>query len=382
MVFTKKEKINRISLRINDKCNFRCTYCFDRHRDQTNNEMTERTADDILKYCKKNNISSVDIPQKEPTASLDILEYIIENFNENGIRVQGITTNGYNMPLELIRLLKKYNMFVLVSYDGIWQDKYRVLADGSSTTDVVEKNILALKGAGVKFNIACVITHEEVNRIYENYLYLKQITGGIAFNFDVTSPFKIQKEDIPVIKHEFTKIASLDLNVFPLGKIYHRLQSGARYKNRMCGAGRGSYCIDYDGTILPCYQGAGWRKIGITLGDIYSGLDWKEKQKFYHYDTATPEKCQNCSTALCGICYVNSYDVMGNMCMPIPINCEIFKTLTEIVKNIKIDNKKAVISPSCLVRRIKRQPPQPIFIGGSSETFLKRKNHKIKKEVI
>lgn len=323
--------VNQLSLRINDVCNFGCIYCFDDGKGQSGEEMSKKTADDVLKYCKENNITSINIPQKEPTASLNILEYVIEQFSTTGIRVQGITTNGYNMPLSLIKLLKKYNSFVLLSYDGLWHDKYRVLPDGSPTADIVEKNILTLKGAGVRFNIACCITHHEVGSIYNNYNYLKQITPSIAFNFDVTSPFSIKNEDIPVIEREFTKIANETLNVFPLGKIKQRIQTNAHYENKMCGAGRGSYCIDWDGTLLPCYQGS-WKRIGITLGDIYNGLDMVEKEKFYRYDTATPDKCSNCSSALCGICYTNSYMVVPNMCYPIPINCEILKTLTQIVK--------------------------------------------------
>ena len=336
----KRREVNQISLRINDKCPFACTYCFDGNKGQTNEEMSKHTADDILEYCKKNGITSLNIPQKEPCASLNILEYVIDKFSRNGIRVQGITTNGYNMPLHLIKLLKRYNMFVLVSYDGLWHDKYRMLPDGSPTADVVEKNILALKGAGIRFNIACCIAHQEVGNIYDNYNYLKQITPAIAFNFDVSSPaFHIQDEDLPIIEQEFTKIAEETLYVFPLGKIKQRGQSKAHYSNHMCGAGKGSYCIDHDGMLLPCYQGAGWRHIGITLGNIHSGLDIKEKEKFRHYDTTTPKKCQNCNSALCGICYTNSYDTMGDMCTPIPINCEIFKTLTKVVKKRVEKNK-------------------------------------------
>ena len=336
MVFKKKipeERITRISLRINEICTFNCKYCFDHNKGgQGRGVMSKKTADDILRYCKKHNIVSVDIPQKEPTASLDILEYVIEKFNRNGVRVGGITTNGYNMPLSLLKLLKKYRMFVLVSYDGLWHDNYRLLPDGSPTADIVEKNILALKGMGIKFNIACCITHGDVSRIYENYNYLKQLNPGIAFNFDVTSPLHIKTGDMPIIEREFTKIASETLGIFPLVKIKQRLESNARYLNRMCGAGRGSYCIDWDGTILPCYQGAGWRRIGITLGDIYKGLDMEEKAKFRHYDTTTPEVCAKCDSALCGICYTNSYDVMGDMCTPIPVNCEMLRTLTRVVR--------------------------------------------------
>ena len=298
--------------------------------------MSMQTASDIIDYCKENDITSANIPEKEPFYNPGLLEHIIEKFNKAGIRITDITTNLYNLPVSSIKLLKKYNIHILGSYDGLWHDDFRVLPNGDLTSATVEKNIFALKGANVRFSLACVVVHDTVDRIYENYKHLLNFTPGIAFNFDVASPYRIRDEDLPIIKSEFEKIVKepQGLNIFPLWKIGKRIQQNARYSNFMCGAGRGSYCIDWDGTIVPCYHADAWKhRIGITLGDIHNGLDQEEKAKFYEYDTSTPEKCKNCNVKLCGICYVNSFDVMGDMTTPIPINCEIFGVLTNVVAN-------------------------------------------------
>lgn len=325
-------KIKTVSLRINDKCNFRCKYCFTHLQNPENREMSMETADDIMKYCMINGITEINIPQKEPMASWDVLSHIINMYSQNGIKIKGITTNSYIMPIDAIKLFKEHNMHILCSFDGLWQDLNRRTANGGRTSAIVEKNLYALKGAGVNFGIACAITHETAGEIYENYQYLKEITPSIAFNFDTSSENALDKTDLTHISKAFKRIAKHSLNVFPLNKLQQRVQSKSRYTNFMCGAGRGSYTIDYDGTFYPCYHAPAWKQMNICLGNIYDGLDITEKSKFRQYDTKTPEKCKKCPVGLCGICYVNSYDVMGDMLTPIPINCEIFKILTKIVK--------------------------------------------------
>ena len=323
-----------VTLRINDKCNFACKYCFTHLSNETGCEMSRETADDVLDYCLENQINRIDIPQKEPLFSSNILKYIIVSYNAKGVRIGGITTNLYHLTDEILDLLKKYNLFVLVSYDGLWHDAYRVLADGSSTEERVRENIYKLKQAGINFNITCAIAHGTVDRIYDNYKHLMSVHKSLVFNFDVSSPFAIQVQDLPGIESEFTKIANepMGLGVFPLNKIAKRVKHNAHYTNHMCGAGRGSYTIDLDGQIYPCYHVPAWKQMGISLGSIYDGLDIQEKEKFRHYDTALPEKCSNCNVALCGICYTASYDALGKMTMPIDINCKLFNLLTQIVR--------------------------------------------------
>lgn len=350
----------QVSLRINNECNFACKYCNvegskgtkntpEGYINENNCEISKQTIEDVIGYCKENEITSLDIPQKEPFYNPELLEYVIERFNQTGIRISDITTNLYNLPVSAIRLLKQYNISLLGSFDGLWQDDFRILPNDGGTSSVVEKNIFALKGAGIRFSLACCVVHDTVDRIYENYKYLLRFTPGVVFNFDVSSPYRIRNEDIPIIEQQFKKIAKepQGLNIFPLWKIKKRIQQNARYSNHMCGAGRGSYTIDWDGTIYPCYHTQGWKRIGINLGSIYDGINKEEKDKFYEYDSSVPEQCRKCSAKLCGICYVNSFDVMGNMTTPIPVNCKIFSALTSVVSDTlkKQKTQKQIVPP-------------------------------------
>lgn len=322
----------KISINVNDTCNFACKYCYPHLQANTFNEMSDDTAYAILKYCQENKITAVDIPEKEPLYSPPLLVRLIELLSSNGIVVQGVTSNLHNLSVEAIETFVKNNIYVLASFDGVWQDVFRVSKKDTLTYDVVKKNLYSLKGAGVRFGTATVITHANVGNVYENFKHISKITDNIAFNFDVNSSFSIQPSDIPVLRREFKNIASDTLKIFPLAKIEKRLSSKAHYNNHMCGAGRGSYTIDWDGKIYPCYHATAWKKIGLCLGDVWSGVDNAKRVSFRNYDTATPEKCKECESALCGICYTASLDKMGDMCMPIPMNCKIFTMLTEVVK--------------------------------------------------
>lgn len=320
------------SVNINDGCNFGCSYCYSQLHNEDIHVMSEETAHNVINFCLNNNIRNVTIPEKEPTLDYNRLNFILKEFNKAGIKVSGITSNLYNLRLSTIELLKEYMTHVLVSYDGLWQDKQRLLLGGGKTNDIVLRNIYALKGANVNFGIACTITKENCDSIYDNYEFLKGITSSIAFNFDVTSDHRITEEELCLVEEQFKKISSKDLKIFPLHKIASRIKSGVRYTNFMCGAGRGEYTIDWDGTLYPCYHAIAWRNMDINIGNIREGVVEENRKMFTHTDTATPEVCSKCNSAICGICYTSSYDVTGKMNMPIEMNCKIFRTLTNVVK--------------------------------------------------
>jgi len=327
-------RISYATLKINDVCNFACRYCFPWLKGSE--QMTDHMLELIIAYMKREGIRRVNIPQREPLYNPKRFIEIVKRLQSAGIRVDGFTTNTYNMTRDVIKLVVNNNMHVLSSFDGIWQDKYRVLRSGKGTSDVVERNLWAMKGAGARFSIACTVTHDEVGRIFENYEYLRQFSHAVAFNFDTTTDeYGIQYEDIPEIVQQFEMIIDkYGFNVFPINKIRHRIVNNFRYTNHMCGAGRGSYTICYDGKIYPCYQTNGWLPGGdqFILGDVFNGVDWRKMARFREYDTIVPEKCANCKSALCGICYVESYEVTGNWFRPIDIRCKLFEELSELVR--------------------------------------------------
>jgi len=307
----------KATLRINNECNFNCLYCYDRNK-QRKGDMSSKTAEDIIAFAKQNHLL-LEIPQTEPTISSQLTRFI-----ESGL-VTGITTNGYNLPLSLLKLLKLFNIHLLISYDGIWQDKYR-LRGNHPTSSVVEKNILAVKGLGIPFNIACVVPGDEVHRLYENYLYLSNLTQAISFNFDWTSEYAIKDKHLKTLKEQSRKILkTARVLPFPYNKIYNLLKSNRKIRG-MCGAGK-SICIDYDGTIYPCYHCLSWKRMNFNYGTIYS-----IEKRHLPRPKYPMEKCKKCKSALCGLCYTSNFETTGNPYRPPEIHCKLFVTLTEVIK--------------------------------------------------
>jgi len=280
--------------------------------------MSSKTAEDIIAFAKQNHLI-LEIPQTEPTISSQLTRFI-----ESGL-VTGITTNGYNLPLHLLKLLKQHNIHLLISYDGIWQDKYR-LRGNHPTSSVVEKNIYAVKGLGIPFSIATTVPGDEIHHLYENYLYLSQITNAISFNFDWTSEYAIKEKHLPILKEQSIKILkTAKVLPFPYNKIYRLLKSNRKIRG-MCGAGN-SFCIDYDGTLYPCYHCLTWKQMNFNYGTIYS-IQPKHLPKPYY----PMEKCKTCKNVLCGLCYTSNFETTGNPYKPPSIHCKLFTTLTEVVK--------------------------------------------------
>lgn len=321
-------------MKINDICNFRCKYCFPWLKGTE--QLTEHMLDLIIAYMKKSGIKDVNIPQREPLYDPEWFVEIVRRITSAGIRVSGFTTNTYNMTADVIKVAKQMNMHILSSFDGIWQDKYRVLAGDRETSSVVERNLWAMKGAGVNFSIACTVTHQEVDRIFENYEYLRQFTDKISFNFDTTTEeYGLRYEDIPTILQQLEMIIDkYGYSFFPVNKVKDRIVKNHKYTNHMCGAGRGSYTINYDGKLYPCYQTNGWLPEAdkFILGDIVNGVNREKQAMFRIYDTSEPEKCAKCKSALCGICYVESYEVTGCWFKPIDIRCKLFEEMSEMIR--------------------------------------------------
>jgi len=222
---------------------------------------------------------------------------------------------------------------VLVSYDSIWHDKFRQTKTSEPTKSAVERNMERLKSSEIPFSIAITAPGTECSLLlYDAVSHAAMYSDSIALNFDVISDYRLQEQDLLILKEQLHEVYRDFPHIFPFWKIQQRIEKGWQVENIACGAGRGSVTIDYDGRLYPCYHVSGWQKIGISLGDIWNGIDEEQRRKFRRYGTPRKE-CSECSTAICGICYVNSYLAMGNMFEPIPIECKLKRLLTEVVRN-------------------------------------------------
>jgi uncharacterized protein len=172
--FTRRQIAEAISPRIQElillpteKCNFRCTYCYE---DFELGKMSEETQRAIELFIDKR-MEGLELLKfswfgGEPLVAKDVVlrlsRYAKQKCDEHGVKFQGgLTTNAYVLDQALARELISLNQdFFQITLDG-WKEAHDLLrqrADGRGTFDVIWQNLLGLKALDLKFEV-CVRIH-------------------------------------------------------------------------------------------------------------------------------------------------------------------------------------------------------------------------------
>lgn len=127
-----------------EKCNFNCTYCYEKKSDLV---MSKNIFTHIKDYimqnlgeCRTINLSWFG---GEPTLNIDMvldLSYFVKNlsFKNNVDYVGDMTTNGY--LLDLINFIRFYDAGIRIfqiTLDGFSHDKFRMLSTGGNTLKLI-----------------------------------------------------------------------------------------------------------------------------------------------------------------------------------------------------------------------------------------------------
>lgn len=145
-------------------CNFRCTYCFEKHK---NVEMSSKTIKKIEKMVEKElkkgyTELSVDWYGGEPLLNMQCIIFLSNFFislcQKRGIKyTASITTNGYDFTIDTQKVLFDLGVrHAQITLDGSksMHDKRRVLLNGESSFDVIKSNIVnAIKGMSISLRI-------------------------------------------------------------------------------------------------------------------------------------------------------------------------------------------------------------------------------------
>jgi uncharacterized protein len=195
--FTRRQIAAAISPRIQElillpteKCNFRCTYCYE---DFELGKMSEETQRAIELFID-NRMEGLELLKfswfgGEPLVAKDVVlrlsRYAKQKCDEHGVKFQGgLTTNAYVLDQELARELISLNQdFFQITLDG-WKEAHDVLrqrADGRGTFDVIWNNLLGLKALDLKFEV-CVRVHVRRDNIENLEILMREF--ALAFQGD------------------------------------------------------------------------------------------------------------------------------------------------------------------------------------------------------
>lgn len=254
-------------------CNFRCPYCYQNHE---NLKMSDEMKDNIIKYVRKNISKHSGMvvawfggePLEEVSTVIELSKKMLSIcHNRNRTYYSSITTNGYNLNVEIFKtLVQECNIRrFAITIDGLAHihDKQRITKDGKGSFYKIIQNLLDIKTISKHINFEVLIRSNVSVEGYEdleNYVkYMHDKFGDDdRFCFYFRPVYNWGGSTIDGFKNsllqgynEQRKIYKklLDINV-PLNLRQHYLdlmESSICYANRI-----NSFAIEVDGKVAKC----------------------------------------------------------------------------------------------------------------------------------
>ncbi len=301
-------------------CNLRCKYCFylrvadlysDNARPRMDYKVLERIISKFLQY--RFNESVFNWQGGEPTLiGLNFYKKVVEFQQQYGMSGQvignALQTNGILLNDDWGKFFNEYQFLIGLSLDGPKQihDRYRKSIGGKSIWEKVMKATEYLRKNNVEFNILCVISKANVNRVREVY------------NFFIDNGFHYL-QFIPALEaDEIGKKAFYCINASQYGKFLCDLYDEWINSNRQASirtfdatlAGHSGYpkgycaldekcanymVVEWNGDIYPCdffvYEKY---KLGNILHNNFTELIEKRNAIFAFQKEQLPQDCSEC----------------------------------------------------------------------------------------
>jgi len=292
-----------MQIAITQQCNFRCTYCYEKH---TSLILSHEKQNAILNFIEKNiaNWNSLSITWfgGEPLLEPEIIEYLSKSIiflcNKYSVKYSSIiVTNGY--------LLNKKNANILytcqvktaqITIDGDKKshDQRRKLVNGNGSYDKIIANIL---NESNKFDYIIRLNVDDQSTISLESLLtiLYPINKKVIFSFSQTN--ELEGDNIK----KSSSLKDYSEKEIKLGKLAlghgFRVMTGAKFPGE-------SYCpvysdnillIDSNGNITRCVSDTGEseKRMGYIEND--GTIITSNPNSQYDFNPFTDDDCKNCN---------------------------------------------------------------------------------------
>lgn len=244
-------------MHLTNTCNMGCAYCNVRKlkgsmSPETSEKIIQRLVDLADKYDYKQ--ISISLAGGEPSLNIGAIKQIISSVEKHREQVRiniSMISNGLNLKDELLELLKKHNISVSVSFDGLVSSRGKEIANAQ-----VLDNILKLKQIGIK--VFCLITLDPKSILSINETVTKLMENNIGFRFSIDKSIQFdnntEKMFIDKLNQAYNLIEQNITNIPQLSK-YHRFGDTAITSTiiRSCPIGKHSLQLDINGNVFHCH---------------------------------------------------------------------------------------------------------------------------------
>ena len=271
------------TISITNKCNLKCSYCYERHLNteygHINNETMRKIADFI--NCQ-GNAGTVYLFGGEPLLYKETVKFYCENLKA---RRFVITTNGTLLDEDFVKWCADRKVIINMSHDGI------KCTERGADTALLDANLKLLLKYQPETLVQLVYTEDTLHDLYDNILYLKNLgvkKVSAAMDAFLTPDNPDSFGDI--LREQWKKIAEIqDLYVYELA-----LKKKAIKENKpgTCEICKKKIFINWDGNFYPCIQFQ--NKQEYRCGDIFTGIEAEKARKAHPDYSMVSERCNGC----------------------------------------------------------------------------------------
>lgn len=351
---------NSLVLKLTTSCNIACKYCYMGDSSKANEQMSaERALQIIEKFDKLSTMPlTVYLHGGEPCMRIDLIKEIgnaIENHRFQNKIMLMLQTNGTLFTNELIQMIKRYNINVGISLDGMSEESNaaRIYKNNTNTLMQVINGIRALIDEGISVGIFSVLTRYNVFDMQES---MQQLTEMGVKSFVVNplvlwgrasrlSNLIVSKEEmVECYKKIIDWIGEHNARVTPENYFternihwwYYAIKFGIKgymCNCSPCGAGIQTLAFSTKGDIYLCDQYYGDEN--FYLGNIFEHSVCEilgQVQKIDMRNVFEIEECMTCKWRFvcCGGCSANAYYHSGSMKSIAP-HCNAYKEILEYI---------------------------------------------------
>lgn len=336
-----------ITFIVTENCNLNCTYCYEKHKTckKMSKEIAKKaidfiTSEDIKSYFPNAKGYIVEFFGGEPFLEVEIMEYIINYFNERMFdkdidflqnTMFSTTSNGTLYFDEksqkfLNKHGKKFSMGITIDGNQKLHDSCRIFHDGKGSYEIVAKSIKHwMEKTTTNNETKVTIAHENIDEIFNSFVHLWEdldiqfISSNCVFE-DVWQPGDDQR-----LYDQLIKVADYLVDNDLYTKYYTSFfddnigQVDEKLDTNPCGGNGRMLAIGTDGKLYPCVRFMNYtltKQEERCIGDIFNGINmddpWLNELKNVTLFTQSEQKCLDCKISSgCSLCTGFNYDEFG-----------------------------------------------------------------------
>ncbi len=312
--FEDNNKYLRLVLMPTEKCNFRCTYCYEQHDNEEQSLDYQAITNFLKEKVNERDWKGINISWfgGEPLLKLNEISkfhQLIQPLDlEKDIKTT-IVTNAYTLNENTISILEKSNvMYYEITVDGNAQDELRVLKNGGPTFDVIMNNLKSLKKH--KFN-NCVI-RVNISDISDDNYHFYDVLYSMIGNDDrfMVDVHKVFESDLFKLGNYNRVNEMYQKNIEIAKKFGFELLETSTNLMQCYGARENSYTFRPNQSVVKCTVSldAPWNQIGKVINHEVVLNDSQDADCLKEDRIKNCMRCKNINTCKTFSCPKSMYE--------------------------------------------------------------------------